>query len=365
MPSLKERVTGTLARLRERYPWLDHVFKMLAHYGSVNGNGQAGAVTYFGFLSVFPILALAVFVVGLLANVYPDIQGQMTAEINNLLPGVIGSGKNEINLDDMGDYSGLAGLIGLAGVLYAGLGWLSGLRQALEVMFAVPKREQPNFVSGKLRDLVTLMLIGVVLIVSVVLSGAVTGFSETILDLVGIDPSALLPRVLLSVIGHLLAIVASTVLLLSMFKLLAESHVPRSALVRGALIGAVGFEILKSVANLLLASTKNQPAFQAFGVALILVVWINYFSRLVMYAAAWAYTSPVALERRTTEAIRAPGAALTADGPTEEGPAASPPPPPGSPPVGATSQRPATLRLAAGSAAVGGLLAWLLRGPRR
>jgi len=195
-------------------------------------------------------------------------------------------------------------------VLYAGLGWLSGMRQVLEVMFVTPRTEQPGFLVGKLRDLAALALIGLTLMLSVVLSGAVTGFSGVILGWVGVDTTAVLPTLLLNVLGHALAIAASTLLLLSMFTLLlVESHVPRSALVGGALLGAVGFEVLKAAASLLLAQTRGQPAFQAFGVALILVVWINYFSRLVMYAAAWAYTSPGALTQRTAEAMRAPGAA--------------------------------------------------------
>ena len=111
-----------------------------------------------------------------------------------------------------------------------------------------------------------------------------------------------------------------------MFRLLlVDTHAPRRALLGGALLGAVGFEILKLVANTLLAHTRGQPAFQAFGVALILLIWINYFSRLVMYAAAWAYTSPLALEQRTTEAMRAPGAALSTDNGEAPGPAAPPP----------------------------------------
>ena len=47
---------------------------MVQHYGAVNGNAQAGAVTYFGFLSFFPILALGFFVIGLVAQLYPDIK---------------------------------------------------------------------------------------------------------------------------------------------------------------------------------------------------------------------------------------------------------------------------------------------------
>jgi membrane protein len=311
---VKERLAATFARLRQRLPWLDHLLKMLSHYGTVNGNGQAGAVTFFGFLSFFPILALAFFVVGLLSQVYPEIRAQMAQEIDNLLPGVIGSGPGEIPLKTIEDYSGTVGVVGLVAVLYSGLGWLSGMRQALEVMFAVPRQERPSFVLGKLRDLATLGLIGLTLLVSVALSGAVTGFSGAILDWVGIDPQAMGPTVVLNLVGHVLAIAASTVLLLLMFKLLvSESHVPRRALVGGALLGAVGFEVLKLAANLLLGQTKGQPAFQAFGVALILLVWINYFSRLVMYSAAWAYTAPAALAQRTEEAIRAPGAALSLD----------------------------------------------------
>src|SRR5690349_15394282 len=187
MASLKERATATLARLREKHPWLDHTLRMVAHYGAVNGNGQAGAVTFFGFLSFFPILALGFFVVGLLAHLYPDVKAQMVREIGNLLPGVIGRGQGEIPLKTIEDYSGTVGLVGLVAVLYSGLGWLSGLRQALEVMFVVPRQEQPNFLLGKLRDLGTLALIGLTLLVSVVLSGAVTGFTGVILGWVGID----------------------------------------------------------------------------------------------------------------------------------------------------------------------------------
>jgi len=305
---------AALARLRERYSWLDHVVRMVQHYGAVNGNAQAGAVTFFGFLSFFPILALGFFAVGLLARLYPDIQDQMAREINVLLPGVLGDGEGQIRLETIQDYSGTVGVVGLVTVVYSGLGWLSGMRQALEVMFVVPRQEQANFVLGKLRDLGTLVLIGLTLLVSVALSSAVTGFSGLILDGVGIDPDALLPTIALGILGHALAIVASAVLLMTMFQLLlVDSHVPRRSLVRGAVLGAVGFEVLKLAANLLLAQTKGSPAFQAFGVALILLVWINYFSRLVMYSAAWAYTSSLAHERRTAEAMRAPGAALTSD----------------------------------------------------
>ncbi len=359
---MKERLAAAVARLRERFPVLDHLLAMLAHYGAVNGSGQAGAVTFFGFLSFFPILAIAFFVVGLLAGVYPEIRGQMVQAINDVFPGVIGSESGQIPLKSVESASGAAGAIGLVALLYSGLGWLSGMRQSLEVMFVVPRQEQPGLVLGKLRDLAVLVLIGVTLLFSVALSGAVTGFSGDILQLVGIDPGATLPALALNLVGHALGIAASTVLIFSMFSLLTESNVPRRSLVSGALLGAVGFEVLKLAASLLLAQTKQQPAFQAFGVALILLVWINYFSRLVMYSAAWAYTAPRALSLRTAEAIRAPGAALVPGG----GDAAPGPSPTASYPATVRTTGPSRWLLAAGAAAGGAaLMALLGKGARR
>ena len=42
---------------------------------------------------------------------------------------------------------------------------------------------------------------------------------------------------------------------------------------------------------------------QAFGIALILLVWINYFSRVVVLAAAWAHTSPEARAAREAQLV--------------------------------------------------------------
>ncbi|MFB9313763.1 YihY/virulence factor BrkB family protein [Nocardioides plantarum] len=291
MVSVKER----LGEAREEHPALDHVLLMNEHYGRVKAGQQAGAVTYFAFLSFFPILALAFFTVGLIAGVYPDARENVVTAIDSVLPGIIGDGESQISIDDVQDFSGLAGVVGLLGVLYAGLGWVSALRDALGVVFETPQREQPSFVKGKLRDLEALVVVGLVLVVAVAVAGFVSGFSEDVLDFLGLGSElGWLVRLLAIVLG----LAANALLFYALFKLLAEPDPPSRSLWSGALLGAVGFEVLKQLSGLLLGSTKGQPAFQAFGIALILLVWINYFSRLVLYAATWAYTTPAAIALR-------------------------------------------------------------------
>lgn len=294
-----------VAIVRERRPFIDHVVRMVKHYGSVNGSGLAGAVTFFGFLSFFPIMALAFFVVGQVAKVYPDAQNQLIDAISGVLPGMVtkDGADGTLSLDEVQKAAAAAAGIGVLGVLYSGLGWLSGMREALMRVFELPKREQPNFFVGKAKDLLSLAVIGLVLIVSVAIAGAVTGFSDTILDWVGLDSEL---SWVLGILGVVIGLLANMLLFFALFRLLADPHTPTRSLWSGALLGALGFEVLKQLSTFLMAATKDQPAFQAFGIALILVVWINYFSRVVMYAAAWAHTS------RAARAARAPSPAGSA-----------------------------------------------------
>jgi membrane protein len=291
MASPVARAKGALERARQRWPMLDHAVRTQEHYGTVNGSGLAGSVTYFAFLAFFPILALAFFVVGYLSKLYPDASDNLVQAVGTLLPNIIGSGDGEIRLDTIQNAAGAAGLLGALGLLYSGLGWLSGMRTALEIVFEMPKSKQPNFVIGKLRDLASLAIIGLTLLASVAVTGIVTGSSTWLLGLVGLGHDLAWG---VRVLGSLVGLAANTLLFYTLFRLLARPPVPRRALWQGAVLGAIGFEILKLASTLLLASTRGKPAFQVLGIALILVIWINYFSRVVMYAAAWAQTSAVA-----------------------------------------------------------------------
>ncbi|GAB2968293.1 YihY/virulence factor BrkB family protein [Nocardioides montaniterrae] len=274
---------------------LDHLIRTVKHYGSVGGSQQAAGTTYFGFLSVFPVLLLAFTAVGVIAKAWPNAQDTLVKAITTVLPGLIGNGQNQLSLTDIQHAAGAAGLFGLLGVLYAGLGWLSALRTALITVFDEPPAERPNFIVGKLRDLSALVVLGAVLLLGVALSGLITHFSGQLLDWAGLGGGL---SWLVAIIAIAAGVAAGVLMFFLMFVLLARPRVPQRELWRGALLAAVGFEVLKQLSALLLGATAHQPAAQAFGIALILLVWINYFSQVTLYAAAWAHTSDAAEAQR-------------------------------------------------------------------
>ena len=303
MPAFIDQVRARVQEARRSRPALDRVLLTQEHYGKVQAGQQAGAVTYFGFLSVFPILALAVFVVGWVSHVYPHAQADLKDAINQVMPGLVGQQKGQLSLAQVRQFSGWAAIFGVVGVLYAGLGWLSSLRAALIVVFELPEKARPNFVAGKLRDLSGLVILGIVLFVAVALTGFVAGFASDLLDWLGVSENL---GWLVKLVTIALGLAANAVLFFAMFVLLAEPRTPRRSLWAGAVLGGIAFEILKQLSGLLLSSTRGQPAFQAFGIALILLVWINYFSRVILYAAAFAHVSPAARARRLEEYAAAP-----------------------------------------------------------
>jgi membrane protein len=289
VPSMVDKVKRRITVARERQPLLDQVVRTAEHYSAVKGNIQAGAVTYFAFISFFPILALGFAAVGFVARIYSGVEADLIGAVNSVLPGLVGDDEGQISLDDIRDSAPGILSVGIVVVLYSGLGWLSSMRDALLVMFELPPGEQPGFLVGKIRDLVALTSLGLILVVSVGVSGVVRGLSEEILDWVGLGSDL---GWLLGVFAVLVGMAANALLFFALFKVLAKPALPGRALWSGAILGAVGFEVLKQVSQLLLQSTASSPAFQAFGIALILVVWINYFSRVVMYAGSWAYVHP-------------------------------------------------------------------------
>jgi membrane protein len=225
-----------------------------------------------------------------IANRYPGAETHLVDFVNSLIPNLLGK-NGEVQLRTFQDNAGRVGIFGFVGFLYAGLGWMSALRNALQTLFAKPQRERPNFFVGTARDLVTLVSVGLMLAVAFVVTTAVNNFSDDIITWLGLDPSSSSLHILLRFLGALLGVALVTGMLMALYQLLARPHVSHRALREGAVLAAVGFVLLQLAANKLMGFTEGQPAFTIFGFALVLLVLMNYFSRVIMYGAAWAYTS--------------------------------------------------------------------------
>ncbi|MEV0581737.1 YihY/virulence factor BrkB family protein [Nonomuraea sp. NPDC050310] len=293
MPRLMERLDAARARgrglvdhWRVRLSWVDHLIRTVQRYQFQSGDRLAGAVTYFAFLSFFPLIVLAYSIFGYVLADDQALVDQLTDEIKKQLPGVA----DQLDLQTIAASKASAGIIGLLGLLYAGLGAVDALRGALREMY-MTTTPPLNFFLGKLRDLASLIMVGVTILVSAAVAGAASQATEFVADLLGLADHSPGEERAIWFTGVLASGAADWLMFMIVLGWIARPVQPLRVIARGALLGAIGFGLLKQLASLLLGHTLTNPLYGAFTVMVGLLLWINFSARLTLYVAAWTATA--------------------------------------------------------------------------
>ena len=125
-------------RARSRQPALDHAIRALDRATARSAAARSpAAITYFGFLSFFPLLALA-FAARRLHQRHGSRTPRptITDALEDAFPGLIGPGPGPDQRSATSSTPGPApGSSALLGLLYAGLGWVDALRIGLRRVF--------------------------------------------------------------------------------------------------------------------------------------------------------------------------------------------------------------------------------------
>jgi inner membrane protein YhjD len=286
----EQRVKRALRRARARWPVVDHLGRAYVRYRDQRGDRMAAALTFYGFLSFFPLVALAYAVTGYAVAISPHAHEAVARGIDQVLPEL----SHRLPVDRIAAAKAGAGLFALIGLSWSGLGWIGVWRESLRTIWQSGD-DGGNVIVNRVRDLGVLCLLGLVLLVSVILSSAASAATHGILGWMGLahvtGAGTLLRLIALSV-----AVVADGVIFMILFTTLAGTKASWRQLVRGCVFGAVGFEILKLVGALLVAHTVRNPVYASFAVIAGLLVWINLSSRFILFAGAWTATRRVILE---------------------------------------------------------------------
>lgn len=296
--------TSKFQQFRDRYEWLDHVVRAGGRYTERHGDYYAAAVTYFSVLSLVPLILVGFAVAGYVLFFNPDLLQQLRQGISANLPSGLGTLIDPV-IKNAIDNRSTIGVIGLFGALYSGVGWMSNLREALSEQWAqVPAI--PALPKRLLFDLLTLAGLGVALVGSFAITAVANGLTKAVLELLGLAQQGW-AVVLLAVVGVLLSLVANWLIFLWVIARLPREHATLRSAAKAAVLGAVGFEVLKQVMTVYLKSVTNSPAGALLGPFIGLLVFVYFASRFVLFVTAWAATSR---ENEQPEPVPVPGPAV-------------------------------------------------------
>lgn len=285
---LTSRLSSLLDRVRQRYPWFDHLTRAINRYIDYRGYHYAASITYFSVLSLVPLLMVAFSIAGFVLSGSPELLGQLRSTVFSVLPKSL-NGVVDGLINSAVDHRVKVGVFGVLVAGYSGWNWMNALRDALTGMW---DQVQPNLplVRTVIKDLLALLQLGLALLICfgfTAIGGSLGGY---LLRLAGLDDQTW-AHVLLSALSVVLALTANGLLFLWVLTRLPREPVAVRDAISGAAVAAVGFELLKQAGNVYLQALGRSPVGIAFGSIVGILVFVYLIGRLLMLAAAWTATS--------------------------------------------------------------------------
>ena len=262
---VKQRVLALGRAAGRRFPFLQTAWKVHVRFGELNGSYLASAVTLSSFLSLFPLLLVAIAVLGFFSAGDPTLGADVLRILGIPASSDAASVVTEA-IETAEESKTAASVVGVAGLLWTGLGLVSALQYAYDSAWQVTGRG----IKDKAFGFVWLLGAGLLFAASF----AVTSFINAL-------PAVLAP------VNLVVGVALSFALFVWTGKVLPHHEIPWRALVPGAMVGAIGLEVLKVVGGIYVpkAVASSSAVYGSIGIVFATLAWLLIFGKLVVYSA--------------------------------------------------------------------------------
>lgn len=254
---------------QQPHTWLAFPYAVIKKYGEDNGGYQAALLTYYGFLSLFPLLVVLVTVLQLWFHNDPGLRAEIGASVGHFFP-LLGS---QLQHEIHGMRSAGIGLaIGIVITIYGARGAADAFRFALDNMWQVPKNKRAGFPKNILQSLA-------------IMAAGVGGFGATVIvsSFTATFGHAVWVKVLANISGFLIL----TFVLGYAFRIATSGRIRYRYMLLGAAVAALIMQLLLSFGGILLSHQLQHldSVYGTFALVLGLLFWMYLLAQVVMYAA--------------------------------------------------------------------------------
>lgn len=262
------RLLGGIDNWQQRHRFAGFPYAVVKKYGDDQSGYQAALVTYYGFLSLFPLLLVATSVIDLISRGNEALRSRLTDSIGHYFPAVSDQLQSSVLSKTA---TGITLAISLLFTLYGAKGVADAVRHALDHAWEVPRSERSGFPKNTLKSLILIIGGGLGLIVSAVLSGIATStFGHTWY---------------LRVLPYFLGAGINYLVFLFVFQT-GTSKKHRLADIRlGAIMAAIALLILQVAGGYLVTHQLHNAkgTYGQFGLVLAILFWIYLQAQVFMY----------------------------------------------------------------------------------
>ncbi|MEY9928752.1 membrane protein [Catenulispora sp. GP43] len=270
MPDLQP-LLRRIDRFQQRHPALAYPIAVWKKFSDDQAGYLCALLTFFAFVSLFPLLLVLVTVLGLLLHGNPELQHRVLNSALADFP-VIGQ-QLRTNVNGIGR-SGLGLAVGIIGSLLGARGLADATQYALNKLWAVPYTRRPGFPHNWLRSYGIIAVLGLGVLATTFLSGIGAWGGQGAFG-VGVQVASVA-----------LSLIVNVGLFWLAFHLATASEIGwRDQWLAAALAGVV-WQILQITGGLIVAHQLRDSSslYGVFGVVLGLLAWLYLQARLTVYA---------------------------------------------------------------------------------
>ncbi|ORA33006.1 hypothetical protein BST20_23560 [Mycobacterium branderi] len=268
-----ERAARGFDGWQQRHPAAGFPIAVIKKFSDDQAGYQVSLLAYYSFVAAFPLLLALTAIAGVVLRSHPKLQQHLVNSAFAEFPIVGGQIHQQLGVTNFGNSLSLT--IGILGSLYGARGFAYSLQNTLNTLWAVPKVDWPGFPNRYVRTVGTLLLMGLIVVVTGASSAAAVKAASW-----GFDGMA--AQTVSFVVGTALG----TGFFLALFRVAACGEVPTRAMLPGAAISAAAWQLLLTAAGVVVAHQLRyaQAVAGFFGVVLGLLAWLALQATVVVYA---------------------------------------------------------------------------------
>jgi membrane protein len=278
LSQLFDRLRAVVSRFRYRIAdWLSVRFfiALIRNLGRDDISNTAASISYFAFLSLFPLLLglLAIFSLFLPPDI---IRNELIKFVSQYLPGSLGILQGSIG--DILRFRGVLGLVGVLGLLWSGTGVFSAVTHSINKAWGIPY--QHPFYIKKPRELGMVAGTGLLFLLSLGTSTLLTHLGQVQLPVSG---------VLVKVLTGVLAFIFSLVVFMLVHKLSPVIWLSWRYIWPGAVLSTILFEVAKTFFVFYLNTfSRYDIVYGSIASVIVSLVWIYYSAFILLLGAEFS-----------------------------------------------------------------------------
>lgn len=263
-------IQKTIAQIdywQRRRPVTAFPYAVVKKYGEDEAGYQAALLTYYGFLSLFPLLLVLTTVAGIIGGHNPAVQDAINRALAEYFPSF---GEQLSKVQGLNKNGG-ALVIGILFTLYGARGVADAFRSGVNHIWQTPRNQRPGFPVSILKSLSIIAVGGTGFLLASVISGYAANTGN-------------------GLIAHVLPIIINLFILFWMFRILLNIALPKKAPFRqtrsGAAAAAIGLVALQTLGTLVLTKQLKHldAVYSIFALSLGLLFWIYLQAQTIYYA---------------------------------------------------------------------------------